>query len=170
MHQYNTYMGGVDTNDQLLKYSAYSRRCSKWWEKVAFRLLNVAMVNAYVLYKEWCQKTNVMHKKRLSHTDFRISVIKQLLSTITDNANILHDTPDVTKFSRLGGRHFMSKIPSDDKQKVAYVKYVVKVIYCTSGAPPKRKMVKLRYIGARIAKWNFVLVVVSNCTTLTKIM
>ena len=33
MHQYNTYMGGVDTNDQLLKYSAYSRRCSKWWKK-----------------------------------------------------------------------------------------------------------------------------------------
>ena len=52
MHKYNTYMGGVDVNDQLLQYYAYSRRTLKWWKKVAFRLLNLAMVNVYVIYKE----------------------------------------------------------------------------------------------------------------------
>ena len=32
MHKYNT--GGVDINDQLLQYSAYSLRTLKWWKKV----------------------------------------------------------------------------------------------------------------------------------------
>ena len=50
---YNKKMGGVDCNDQLLKYSAFSRRTLKWWKKVFFRLLNLAMVNAFVLYLEW---------------------------------------------------------------------------------------------------------------------
>ena len=49
-------MGGVDCNDQLLKYSAFNRRTLKWWKKVFFRLLNVAMVNSYVLHCEWSKK------------------------------------------------------------------------------------------------------------------
>ena len=53
MDEYNKYMGGVDANDQLLKYSEFSSKTIKWWKKVAFRLLNLAMVNAYILYKEW---------------------------------------------------------------------------------------------------------------------
>ena len=50
------YMGCVDCNDQLLKYSAFNHRTLKWWKKVFFRLLNVAMVNAYVLHCEWSKK------------------------------------------------------------------------------------------------------------------
>ena len=41
------YMG-VDANDQLLKYSQFSKRTVKWW-KVFFRILNVCMV----LFKEY---------------------------------------------------------------------------------------------------------------------
>ena len=60
VYQYNRYMGGVNCNDQLLKYSALNRRTLKWWKKVFFRFLNVAMVNAYVLHCEWSEKK---HKK-----------------------------------------------------------------------------------------------------------
>ena len=30
---YNKYMGGVNVNDQLLKYSAFDHRSMKWWKK-----------------------------------------------------------------------------------------------------------------------------------------
>ena len=30
VYQYNHYIGGVDCNDQLLKYSAFNRRILKW--------------------------------------------------------------------------------------------------------------------------------------------
>ena len=52
MNYYNQFMGSVDLNDQLAKYSAFNHRSCKWWKKVFFRLLNLAMVNAYVLYRE----------------------------------------------------------------------------------------------------------------------
>lgn len=51
MIQYNKYMGGVDANDQLVKYSHFSRRTLKWSKKVFFRLLNNCMVNSYISYK-----------------------------------------------------------------------------------------------------------------------
>ena len=52
VHTYNKHMGGVDNNDQLMQYSAFSRQTLKWWKKVLFRLLNLAMVNSFILYKE----------------------------------------------------------------------------------------------------------------------
>ena len=33
MNKYIKYMGGVDLNDQLAKYSAFNRRSCKWWKK-----------------------------------------------------------------------------------------------------------------------------------------
>ena len=56
VHQCNCYMRGVDCNDQLLKYSAFNRRTLKWWKKVLFCLLDVTMVNVYVLHCEWSKK------------------------------------------------------------------------------------------------------------------
>ena len=42
VHVYNKFMVGLDLNDQLLKYSAFSRRNLTWWKKVIFRLMNIA--------------------------------------------------------------------------------------------------------------------------------
>ena len=67
LHMYNKYMGGVDFNDQLMKYSAFSHRTCKWWKKVLFRLLNLAMVNAYITYSEWVA---LKGKKKLSQSSF----------------------------------------------------------------------------------------------------
>ena len=78
IHLYNKYMGGVDCNDQLMKYSAFSHRTCKWWKKVLFRLLNLAMVNAYITYSEWVA---LKGKKKLSQTSFQTEVIKQMIKS-----------------------------------------------------------------------------------------
>ena len=78
IHMYNKYMGGVDCNDQLLKYSAFSHRTCKWWKKVLFRLLNLAMVNAYITYSEWVA---LKGKKKLSQTSFWTEVRKQMIKS-----------------------------------------------------------------------------------------
>ena len=39
MIQYNKNMGGVDANDQLLKYSHFSRRTLKWWKKSVLQVV-----------------------------------------------------------------------------------------------------------------------------------
>ena len=52
IHYYNKYMGGVDSNDQLMQYSPFSRQTVKWWKKFFFHLLNLAIVNSFILYRE----------------------------------------------------------------------------------------------------------------------
>ena len=42
IHYYNKYMGGVDSNDQLMHYSAFSRQTVKWWKKSFFSLIELS--------------------------------------------------------------------------------------------------------------------------------
>ena len=48
---YNQYMGGVDIADHLGCYYSFGRRTVKWWRKLLFWLLEVSVVNAYILYR-----------------------------------------------------------------------------------------------------------------------
>ena len=112
---YNKYMEGgeVDCNDQLMQYSAFNRCTVKWWEKTAFRMLNLAMVNAYILHSEWCASKNT---DALMQTNFHINVIKQLVASTEKKQN--YNVPgNVTEFNRLNGKHFIEKIPCDINKK-----------------------------------------------------
>lgn len=75
MTKYNKFMGGDDANDQLFKYSHFSKRTIKWWKKVFFRLINISMVNAFILWKEHLKSKGEVYKK--TQTDFQINVICQ---------------------------------------------------------------------------------------------
>ena len=50
VHDYNCYMSGVDQSDQLLEYYCFNRKTVKWWRKVFFHLVNLAVVNSQKLY------------------------------------------------------------------------------------------------------------------------
>ena len=74
VNDYNQAMGGVDKADQLGVYYCIQLKSFKWWKKVFFWLLEVAVVNSY-LHKETVSRP-------LSHLGFRRSPIKSLVSTI----------------------------------------------------------------------------------------
>ena len=113
LNAYNKYMGGVDINDQLLQYSAYDRRCVKWWKKVAFRMLNISMVNAFCLYNHWLKLKN---EKPVRQADFHMNVIKQLLETTI--IDIPTEQPSaVTYFSRTLGKHYIEKIQNEQSTR-----------------------------------------------------
>ena len=48
-------MLGVDKLDQLMSYYCFLHKSVKWWHKV-FWILEVAVVNAYIIYKELALK------------------------------------------------------------------------------------------------------------------
>ena len=48
--EYNQFMGRVDKSDQFLSYYTFHHRTLKWWKRVAFHLLNLVCVNAYITY------------------------------------------------------------------------------------------------------------------------
>jgi hypothetical protein len=52
VEQYNKYMGGVDRSNQLLSYYGFSHRTVKWWKRAAFHLIDMAIVNAYIMKTE----------------------------------------------------------------------------------------------------------------------
>ena len=69
MIKYNKYMGGVDANDQLLKYSHFSKQTIKWWQKFFFRMFNICIVNPFIFWKEHLKKKGEAYKN--TQTNFK---------------------------------------------------------------------------------------------------
>ena len=49
---YNNHMLGVDKLDQLASYCSFLHKSVKWWRKVFFWCVEVAVINPYIVYKE----------------------------------------------------------------------------------------------------------------------
>lgn len=47
--RFNDYMSGVDRADQMISYYSFSRKSAKWYKKVIFHLLDVAVWNSLVV-------------------------------------------------------------------------------------------------------------------------
>ncbi|KAL3209852.1 hypothetical protein MRX96_037661 [Rhipicephalus microplus] len=48
---YNQSMGGVDRADQLLAFYRNDLKTKKWYKRVVFHLLDLAIVNSWLLYR-----------------------------------------------------------------------------------------------------------------------
>ena len=104
-------MGGVDTGDQLQLYYGFSHRTIKWWRRLFFHLIDLAIVNAYILYL-----MSPCSGKRLTHAQFRIETAKELLMETVEEETAQdqrgpHPDPNPLS-SRLTGRHFPGKVGS----------------------------------------------------------
>ncbi len=80
---YNQYMLGVDKLDQLVSYYSFLHKSVKWWTKVFFWSLEVAVVNSYMIYKELASSGGV---RPISHLAYRRHLIKALSEPIRSNA------------------------------------------------------------------------------------
>ena len=49
--RYNNCMGGVDRLDQLRAYYSVGRSGRRWWKYIFWGLLNIGIINAYILWK-----------------------------------------------------------------------------------------------------------------------
>ncbi|CAH1239258.1 PGBD4 [Branchiostoma lanceolatum] len=78
IHEYNQYMGAVDSSDQMVAYLCFRRRTVKWWKKAFFHMMSLAIVNAHLLQKEYMTARG---KKGLEHKEFRREVVKEIIKT-----------------------------------------------------------------------------------------
>ena len=53
INDYNSGMGGVDVFDQHVAAYQVLRKTNKYWKTIAFDLLDVAVVNSYILFNEY---------------------------------------------------------------------------------------------------------------------
>lgn len=103
---YNVLMGGIDKKDQLL--SAYPMERSRnqvWYKKLFMRLLNVSILNAYILYKS---KFNITHRKfRINLAEELIAISRPTTTLVTEVQMTTHRTGN--ERPRLTGNHFIMK-------------------------------------------------------------
>ena len=77
------YMGGVDMADQLLSYYSFAHRTVKWWRRAFFYLIDMAVVNSYVLYT----MKNKNRRQRLTHEKFILTLVTDLLVSAGNSAS-----------------------------------------------------------------------------------
>ena len=83
--EYNRWMGGVDVFDQMVATYRVLRKTWKWWKTLFFDFIDIAVVNAYILYQEYAKRPDA-NLESLSHLEFRETLARQL-------ANIQPDEP-----------------------------------------------------------------------------
>ena len=72
---YNKHMGGVDLLDSLLGLYRCKIRSKKWYHRIFFHLIDLSVVNAWLLYKRVCQ---TKQQKTLRLHDFKAQVAEGL--------------------------------------------------------------------------------------------
>ena len=107
VHEYNRYMLGVDRLDQRTSYYHFIRKSVKWWRKVFFWIVEVAVVNAYIIYT---QHTNAQRK--LTHKEFRREIIMSLCEEQHQTKSRSATRRRDETVQRLRGSHFPESAPS----------------------------------------------------------
>lgn len=117
---YNRYMGAVDRCDQMVVNGCFDRRTLKWWKKVFFHVIGLAVVNAYLLYKK--QTQNAVQQRV-----FRRELVMQMIemSEISGTAPRGRKRASGEILQRLNARHFIGHLPPTGKRDHAKRKCVV---------------------------------------------
>lgn len=120
IQSYNNNLGGVDRCDQYLSYYGLNRKSLKWWKKVFFRLLDMAIVNSMLLF---FKKNPQLQKKKNASKKFREMLVYEMVQPFlyeqADNLTQPAGRPslepktkskvDVLDSTRLTGKHYASK-------------------------------------------------------------
>jgi hypothetical protein len=99
---YNRHMGHVDKADRMANSYTASRRTWKRTKKLFFYLLDLAILNSYILFSSCVGK-------KISHRDFRLTLIREMLARAGHEPRSSmpagRPSPPSTNIGRLNKRH-----------------------------------------------------------------
>src|SRR6267154_948832 len=94
---YNKYMGGVDLSDQHGSYYPVGRKARKWWKYIFWHFINLAINNAYVLFRATLNPMATDSRTRpkgvKTHKEFRLEVIQQLVGSFSRRVPVKRRLP-----------------------------------------------------------------------------
>lgn len=99
--------GGVDKKDQMVAmYPMERKRTQIWYKKFFRRLLNVSILNAYILHKHFEPKTQ--------HREFRMTLVTEMLQRHQQRPelSVLPSVRGAPKFSAEVVAHFPVSLPT----------------------------------------------------------
>lgn len=109
---YNQNMGLIDKADMQMSFNDSARKSTKWYKKLFFHFLDLAVLNSYIIYK-------IKTGKKPQLGEFRLNLIRQLLQEFTPerpNTTGGRKSKDPAPL-RLSARHFPDVIPSTEKKE-----------------------------------------------------
>lgn len=104
INEYTKRMGGVDRFDQLKGFCHTGRRSRKWWMRIFYFTLDVALVNSFILYST---NTRVHNPKKM--LEFRKELARQLVNNFTSKKRPVSALPNYS---------FKRPKASDNRQKI----------------------------------------------------
>ncbi|XP_013420996.1 piggyBac transposable element-derived protein 4-like [Lingula anatina] len=108
VREYNRFMGGVDRSDQMVSYSTFNARTLKWWKRVTFHVISLAVLNAYLLYKTVTTGNPMLHRV------FRKRLVADLINSVQGHVvpskSVGRPSTSDDSLFRLMGQHFPIKI------------------------------------------------------------
>ncbi|CAF3952270.1 unnamed protein product [Rotaria sp. Silwood1] len=110
VQNYNDNMGAIDLVDMQSSFTECIRRTLKWYKKFFFRIVDMASITAFYLYK-------TQNSKNLQLKEFRLQLIKNILSKYGNQKHISTGRPPTDSPLRLSARHFPSCVPPQRPQK-----------------------------------------------------
>ena len=93
----------LDFTDQFLASYSFLRRNVNWLKKLSIHSINMAMLNAYILYKNYS-------KEKKGQRQFCLEIVKHFLKTAKETPRGVLEIPEPANSPlRLGKKHFMEK-------------------------------------------------------------
>ena len=110
----NQSMGGVDKSDQYISYHKVSRKTIKYWKTMFYHLIDIAVVNAYILYN-WLQLQN--SGKPITENKFRDALVLRIISSY-GTKTITHTSHTSTRSFNV--HHGSNLFPLTQKSRCVY--------------------------------------------------
>ena len=83
VQEYNKSMGGVDLADMLFALYRTTIKSKRWYLKVLFHCVDIAKVNAWLLYRRHCDQQRIPKKSQISLLKFTSSIALALTKSGT---------------------------------------------------------------------------------------
>lgn len=136
IQDYDRNMKGVDQSDQLIGSYSVLWRVKKYWKVLFFHLIDVSIVNAFVLWKEYQsqhpERADLQRPKGYDQVAFREALVRQLVSIEeADPVPVREKQPKLPKNAWNGASHLPVVDSSHGRCKV-----------CTSSGVQSRPNVK----------------------------
>ena len=82
VRKYNLSMGGVDRLDQFRSYYGVGRSGRRWWKYVFWGVLNIAVINAYIIWLA-CNRPLPSNARAFSLKTFKVKLVHDLVDQFT---------------------------------------------------------------------------------------
>lgn len=122
---YNQTKGGVDTLDQMCSLMSCSRKTNRWPMALFYGMINIACINAYVIY---CHNVSSKGEKVLSRKAFMKSLSMALTSSFMRKRL---ETPTLKRYLRDNIANMLPKDVPDSSEDNAGEPLPKKRVYCT---------------------------------------